>query len=323
MKNPVWAYGGGLLAIAGAAVLMGMNISAALGGDPAPWPTALRVGGAALADVGAACLPFAVMRAHSRSLLAMAAFLLLIWAGSCAYTVYAATEWTVSQAAAARDPFERAQWKEVTAKSTYEQRISLLMGKIKAADDLTLRGDTRELRANAANASRAAAAELQALQERPPALLPDGAQGRPVAQPFAEWPWFWPAMLLIFSQAGWAVLTLASASGTGPSEGNEEGWEEPLPAPARPPLPARAPLKIKGKGAEVIPLHPRSEQVPVLLGSEPTVGEQVCALAARGLSQTAIAAQLGIARATVQRHLKKVLMEKTVSNNGAGVGRYP
>jgi DNA-binding CsgD family transcriptional regulator len=47
-------------------------------------------------------------------------------------------------------------------------------------------------------------------------------------------------------------------------------------------------------------LHPRSEQV--------------YALAARGLSQTAIAAQLGIARATVQRHLKKrVLTEKTVS----------
>ena len=68
----------------------------------------------------------------------------------------------------------------------------------------------------------------------------------------------------------------------------------------------RAPLQNQGVDADIIQFKPRG----VSAGAEGdgqvgTPTEQVWALAAKGLSQVAIAKQLGIGRATVQRYLKK------------------
>jgi hypothetical protein len=211
MRNPVWAYGGGLLALAGAAVLGGMNVSAALGGDPAFWPTLWRVAGAVLADVAAACLPFAVFAAHRKGELLTAAFLALIWAAGCSYTVYAATEWSIAQAAAVRDPLARAQWLYTTVKGSYEQQVKLATDKLTAANRIALEGRNQTLRNDAMLVAKSAQNELHTLYANPPAV-PKELQAGTVNQAFSDWPWFWPVMLLVFSQAGWLVLAVAGAS---------------------------------------------------------------------------------------------------------------
>lgn len=277
---------------------MGMNISAALGGDPAMWPTIWRVTGAVLGDVAAACLPFAVLRAHRNGALLTAAFLALIWAGGCAYTVYSATEWNISQAAAIRDPIAQAKWKEATAKGTYEQQIKIALGNLMRANDQALTGKTQLIRSDAMATAQSAQAELARLNANPPAM-PQELRGA-VNQAFSDWPWFWPVMLLVFSQAGWAVLAVAQngagapASPVPPARGSYEQGEHDY---GRPVSSRRAPApRTNKKTAEIITFIPKGAELD---GQVSTMREQGC-------SQVLIAQQLGISRATVQRIIKRL-----------------
>jgi hypothetical protein len=285
MRNPVWAYGGGLLALAGATVLMGMNISAALGGDPAPWPTVWRVTGAVLGDVGAACLPFAALRAHRNGALGMAAVLALIWAGSCSYTVFAATKWNIAQASAVRDPLARARWAEATAQGTYEQQIKLTLANLGAARSASIDGRTQQIRSDALVAAKSAQEELARLGANPPAAS-KGSGAAAVEQAFSEWPWFWPVMLLVFSQAGWAVIAVAQNEAGRPGVQISSVRSMALPG-ARP---------APGKPTNIIRFVPAHERL----------AEQVRALRDKGHSQAQIAEVVGTSRSSVQRMLKKL-----------------
>ena len=290
MKNPLWAYGGGLLALAGATVLMGMNVSAALGGDPAIWPTVWRVTGAVLGDVGAACLPFAALRAHRNGSLGMAALLTLIWAGSCSYTVFAATKWNIAQAQAAHDPLARARWVEITAQGTYEQQIKITLASLGAARAAAVDGHTQQIRSDALVAAKGAQEELARLTANPP-VAPSSAGGAHVDQAFSEYPWFWPVMLLVFSQAGWAVIAVAQAgqSCSGPVQlmGAHSGQ----------PGQYREPVQSMGRAVgNVVYLAPARERAV----------DRVRDLRARGYSQAKIAAEIGTSRSSVQRILKQL-----------------
>jgi hypothetical protein len=208
MRTPLWAYGGGFLALAGAMALAGMNVTAALGGDPAPWPTTLRVLGAVAADIAAACLPFAFIKAHRMGWIGTTAFLVVLWLGSCAYTVNAAMEWNISQSTAISRPLERARWIEATAKGTYAEQLKVAIENVRAANALVVKARYRAARTYAADVLKDAKAELKRLQDNPP-RQPAELRETHVKQAFSELPWFWPAFLLVFSQAGWLVLSLA------------------------------------------------------------------------------------------------------------------
>lgn len=323
MKTPLWAYGGGFLALAGALALAGMNITAALGGDPAPWPTVLRVLGAVAADIAAACLPFAFIKAHRMGWIGTTAFLVPLWLGSCAYTVNAASEWNISQATAIARPVERAKWIDATAKGTYAEQLKVAIAKVKAANELVMKARYRAQRSYAAGVFKEAEAALKRLQENPP-KPPAELRETYVTQAFSNWPWFWPAFLLIFSQAGWLVLALArSEANTGPFEANAIGFVghlEPGGGPGGGPEVAREvahvarPLKTKGKevSRKVAKGGPGDGLGPLpgnVVPIRPTTEQAARAMLAQGYSQRAIAKELGIGRATVQRIQKQLESE--------------